>query len=125
MRKRNNIKGEAIIQARKPRPKLLPNSNEIDKKTKRRITWVCLLNSSPSTDYQKRQILKSVPAFTGFEIKRTDDDISASRVRNAITIDDEATFKKMTPKSIHNFYKTLQDTLTPIQEKNKNENLCI
>jgi cytidyltransferase-like protein len=67
-----------------------------------------------------REQLGVNPAFTGFEIKRTDDDISASRVRNAITIDDEATFKKMTPKSIHNFYKTLQDTLTPIQEKNKN-----
>jgi hypothetical protein len=32
--------------------------------------------------------------------------------------DDEGTFKKMTPKSIHKFYKTLQNELQPIQENN-------
>jgi len=63
------------------------------------------------------------PEFTGFEIGRTDDDISASKVRNALVIDDQTTFKKMTPKSIHDFYKTLQDTLTPIKENKKMKNL--
>jgi cytidyltransferase-like protein len=61
--------------------------------------------------------------FTGFEITRTDDDVSASKVRNALIIDDESTFKKMTPKSIHKFYKTLQDTLQPIKENYNMKNL--
>lgn len=70
-----------------------------------------------------REQLGVDPEFTGFEIGRTDDDISASKVRNALTIDDENTFKKMTPKSIHNFYKTLQDTLNPIKESKQMKNL--
>lgn len=63
------------------------------------------------------------PEFTGFEIFRTDDDVSASKVRDALSIDDENTFKRMTPKSIHKFYKTLQDTLQPIKENQKMKNL--
>ena len=63
------------------------------------------------------------PSFKGFEIFRTDDNISASKVRNALKIDDEKTFKKMTPKSIHSFYKTLQNTLQPIKENKDMKNL--
>jgi len=63
------------------------------------------------------------PDFKGFEIFRTDDNISASKVRNALKIDDEKTFKKMTPKSIHSFYKPLQNILEPIKENNNMKNL--
>ena len=63
------------------------------------------------------------PDFKGFEIKRGDENISASKVRNALKIDDEKTFKQMTPKSIHSFYKTLQNTLSPIKENNNMRNL--
>ena len=63
------------------------------------------------------------PDFKGFEIKRGDENISASKVRNALKIDDEKTFKQMTPKSIHSFYKTLQNTLNPIKENNNMKNL--
>lgn len=63
------------------------------------------------------------PDFKGFEIFRTDDNISASKVRNALKIDDEKTFKKMTPKSIHSFYKPLQNILEPIKENNNMRNL--
>jgi hypothetical protein len=70
-----------------------------------------------------REELGVDPDFTGFEILRTDDDVSASKVRNAIQIDDETTFKKMTPKSIHKFYKTLQDILEPIKESTNMRNL--
>jgi len=63
------------------------------------------------------------PNFKGFEIFRTDDNISASKVRNALKIDDEKTFKKMTPKSIHKFYKTLQDIIKPIKENQNMKNL--
>jgi citrate lyase synthetase len=70
-----------------------------------------------------REQLGVDPNFKGYEIKRTDDNISASKVRNALERDDEKTFKKMTPKSIHSFYKTLQNTLQPIKENNKMDNL--
>jgi nicotinamide mononucleotide adenylyltransferase len=63
------------------------------------------------------------PEFKGYEIFRTDDNISASKVRNALKIDDEKTFKKMTPKSIHKFYKSLQDILGPIKESKQMKNL--
>ena len=70
-----------------------------------------------------REELGVDPEFTGFEIFRTDDDVSASKVRDALMKDDEATFKRMTPKSIHKFYKTLQDTLMPIKENHTMKNL--
>lgn len=70
-----------------------------------------------------RQELGVDPEFTGYEIFRTDDNISASKVRNALKVDDEKTFKKMTPKSIHGFYRTLQDILQPIKENKKMKNL--
>ena len=63
------------------------------------------------------------PSFKGYEIPRTGENISASKVRNALKIDDEKTFKQMTPKSIHGFYKTLQNTLQPIKENNNMKNL--
>ena len=63
------------------------------------------------------------PSFKGYEIPRTGENISASKVRNALKIDDEKSFKKMTPKSIHSFYKTLQNTLQPIKENNNMKNL--
>lgn len=70
-----------------------------------------------------RQELGVDPEFSGYEIFRTDDNISASKVRNALKIDDEKGFKKMTPKSIHSFYKTLQDILQPIKESKNMKNL--
>ena len=63
------------------------------------------------------------PSFKGFEIKRGEENISASKVRNALKIDDERTFKKMTPKSIHKFYKPLQTIMQPIKENTDMKNL--
>ena len=63
------------------------------------------------------------PEFKGFEIFRTDDNISASKVRNALKVDDEKTFKKMTPRSIYKFYKTLQDIIKPVKESKNMKNL--
>lgn len=63
-----------------------------------------------------REELNVDPNFTGYEIKRDDEDISASKVRHALVIDDKSTFDKMTPKAIHDFYKPLQDILVPIKE---------
>ena len=63
------------------------------------------------------------PSFKGYEITRGDENISASKVRNALKIDDEKTFKKMTPKSIHGFYKPLQTIMQPIKENDNMKNL--
>jgi len=63
-----------------------------------------------------REQLDVDPDFKGYEIKRGDEDISASKVRQAIKLDDEKTFKRMTPKSIHDMYSVLQDVLEPVME---------
>jgi len=63
-----------------------------------------------------REQLDVDPDFKGYEIKRGDEDISASKVRQAIKLDDEKTFKRMTPKSIHDMYGVLQDVLDPVLE---------
>ena len=63
------------------------------------------------------------PSFKGYEIPRTGENISASKVRNALKIDDEKSFKKMTPKSIHGFYKPLQTIIQPIKENTDMKNL--
>lgn len=82
--------------------------------TDRKKSYEYMINKP---DY--REQLGVNPEFSGLEIKRNDNNISASKVRQAINNDDENTFKKMTPKSIHSFYKTLQTELQPIAEKNK------
>ncbi len=50
--------------------------------------------NSMITKDRYRQELDVDPSFKGFEIKRTDDNISASKVRNALKIDDEKGISK-------------------------------
>ena len=45
------------------------------------------------------------------EIERTDDDISATKVREALKEGDEGTFKKMTHKNVHKMYNELKEIL--------------
>jgi len=63
-----------------------------------------------------REQLGVDPEFNGYEIKRADEDISASKVREALKLDDKRTFEKMTPKSMHDMWGVLQDVLTPVTE---------
>ena len=49
--------------------------------------------------------------FGLFEIPRTGKNISATQVRNAMLDGDEALFKKLTPKEIHNMYGELKSKL--------------
>lgn len=58
-----------------------------------------------------RDQLNARADFGLFEIPRTDDNISATQVRNALLDGDEKTFKKMTPKSIHKMYDVLKSKL--------------
>ena len=45
------------------------------------------------------------------EIKRTDEDISATKVREALKADDRKTFEKMTHKNIHKMFDELKEIL--------------
>ena len=49
--------------------------------------------------------------FELFEIPRTDDNISATQVRNSMLDGDEKTFRSMTPKAIHKMYGALKSKL--------------
>lgn len=49
--------------------------------------------------------------FGLFEIPRTDDDISATAVRNALLANDEKQFHNLTPKAIHGMYTELKSKI--------------
>ena len=57
-----------------------------------------------------------LPEFDVFEVKRTDDDISATKVRNAIKEDDIETFNKMMPKGTDKLFKQMKKALSKINE---------
>ena len=58
-----------------------------------------------------REDLNVRPDFGLYEIKRGDENISATKVRNAMLEDDFNAFKKMTPKGIHGMYNDLKNKL--------------
>jgi cytidyltransferase-like protein len=58
-----------------------------------------------------REQLNVLPEFAMHEIHRTDDNISATKVRNAMLDDDFKAFASMTPKALHAMYPALQSTL--------------
>lgn len=55
--------------------------------------------------------MNSDPDFDTFEIKRDEDNISASKVRKALEESDYKTFKKMMPKVLWQYYETLKGQL--------------
>tara|TARA_B110000091_G_scaffold206280_1_gene242882 strand:- start:285 stop:2168 length:1884 start_codon:yes stop_codon:yes gene_type:complete len=63
-----------------------------------------------------RDQLNARADFGLFEIPRTDDNISATQVRNALLDGDEKTFKKMTPRAIHRMYSVLKSELENVME---------
>lgn len=75
------------------------------------ISWSC---GTDRVDSYKKMIAKYGPQigladdFEVIEIKRSDDDISATQVRNALLKGDTKTFEKLTPKSIHSLYSKLK-----------------
>lgn len=58
-----------------------------------------------------RDQLNARADFGLFEIPRTDDNISATKVRNAMMDGNEKDFQAMTPKAIHGMYKELKSKL--------------
>lgn len=76
--------------------------------------YVLLAGSDRAKGY-KAQIKRYNDMFTlqlsVKEIKRTDADISGTKVRQALVDEDESTFKSMTAKGTHKFYKKLQKAM--------------
>lgn len=60
--------------------------------------------------------LNALDELEAYEIKRGDEDISATKVRNSLLIGDQDTFKKMVPKSTHKFFKELQNIIEQVNE---------
>ena len=58
-----------------------------------------------------RDDLNVLPEFGLYEIQRTGENISATKVRNAMLDDDFKAFKAMTPKGIHGMYNDLKSKL--------------
>jgi cytidyltransferase-like protein len=58
-----------------------------------------------------REDLNVLPEFGLYEIQRGDENISATKVRNAMLDDDFKAFKSMTPKGIHGMYNDLKSKL--------------
>jgi hypothetical protein len=63
-----------------------------------------------------KEELNALPELDAFEIKRGEEDISATKVREALKTDDEATFKKMTPKGMHKMYDELKTIMQSVKE---------
>lgn len=63
-----------------------------------------------------KEELNALPELDAHEIKRSDEDISATKVREALKTDDEATFKKMTPKGMHKMYEQLKTIMQEVKE---------
>lgn len=58
-----------------------------------------------------RDQLNARADFSLYEIPRSDDNISATKVRNAMLDGDEKAFRSMTPKAVHKMYGTLKAEL--------------
>lgn len=65
----------------------------------------------------KYQDLGHFPSsFTTLEVPRTDEDISATKVREAIMNDDLATFKKMMPNGTEKLFNEFKEALSQVKE---------
>jgi cytidyltransferase-like protein len=68
-----------------------------------------------------REDLGVLPEFGLYEIQRGDDDISATKVRQALIDGNSKEFNKMTPHSMHSMFLTLKDKLDYSMANESNE----
>ena len=66
-----------------------------------------------------REQLNVLEEFSLFEIKRGEEHISASKVRQAIINENEEEFKQLTPASTHALYSELQFELNKVQQNER------
>jgi cytidyltransferase-like protein len=98
---------------------VLPNN--IDAQISKTAFYPDIINEIDATDFKiyagtdRYQSYKKMLTYVDdsksaeiIQIKRSDDDISATKVRNALKDNDEKTFKELTPNRIHIFYNELR-----------------
>lgn len=83
------------------------------------VLWGYGTDRKKAYDYQienerYRADLNVLPDFHGFEIKRTDEDVSASKVRQALLLDDEKLYQILVPKSMYKEYEVLKNIINSI-----------
>lgn len=83
------------------------------------VLWGYGTDRKKAYDYQienpkYREALNVLDDFHGFEIKRTDEDISASKVRQALLLDDEKLYKSLVPKSMYSQFEVLKNIMNSI-----------
>jgi cytidyltransferase-like protein len=64
-----------------------------------------------------REQLNVLEEFSLFEIQRDEENVSATKVREAIINENEEEFKQLTPPSIHSMFYELQLELSKVQQK--------
>lgn len=95
--------------------------NELRMKGYEPVLWGTGTDRIKSYSYQVdnekyRKELNCLEDFKLFEIKRGDEDISATKVRNSIKDNDFTTFKSIMPKSLHTMYDKFKEILQNIVE---------
>ena len=80
------------------------------------VLWIMGSDRLKTYMYQINKIeyrneLNVLPEFKQFEIKRTSDDISSSKVREFLKIEDVKSFKESVPVCIHDMYEELKNNL--------------
>jgi hypothetical protein len=83
------------------------------------VLWGYGTDRKKAYDYQienpkYREALNVLEDFHGYEIKRTDEDVSASKVRQALLLDDENLYKSLVPKSMYSQYEVLKNIINSI-----------
>ena len=97
---------------------VFPNINIINGTTGNIITMINKINDNINwiycgTDrlYSYENQLKKMPDVKIREIERTDEDISATKVRESLINDDEKEFNRLTPKEIHKMFLELKSII--------------
>lgn len=85
------------------------------------VMWTCGSDRYSSYKRQEKYIDKYnlSPDFKVVEIPRTDDDISATKVREAIKRDDIGTYKKMMPTWAHAYIKDYKPYISVFESRNE------
>lgn len=90
------------------------------------ILWGCGSDRYPSYKKQAdryKEMANLLPEFDCFEVNRTDDDISATKVREAIKTDNKEEFKKMMPKGSEKLFDDFKDQLMDVIKESSKESL--
>lgn len=83
------------------------------------VLWGCgsdRVDSYQSMIDKYRKELNALDEFNTFEIHRTGENISATKVREAVKNDDEKSFREMTPKGVWPFFEDMQKILGTVGE---------